>query len=220
MLVLGGSLKRRERISARLGDVLSLLYLASATLKRFEDEGRQEADLPFLDWSLQDALARAAEALHGVLANYPVRLVGSFLRLVTFPLGRHFAPPSDALGHEVARLLIAPSAARDRLCAGMYLPKAESEPLGCLEAALEAAISAEAVEAKIRAAQKSGAIRGKNSEELAQAALAARVIGAEEQALLKRAAQLRDEVIRVDHFPQDLGLSEAIRPAQPQRAAA
>jgi acyl-CoA dehydrogenase len=220
MLVLGGSLKRRERISARLGDVLSMLYLASAILKRFEDEGRQEADLPLLHWSLQDALARAAEALHGVLANYPVWLVGAFLRLVTFPLGRHFAPPSDALGHEVARLLIAPSAARDRLCAGMYLPKAEGEPLGCLEAALEATIKAEAIEAKIRAAQKSGTIRGKTPEELAQAALAARIIGAEEQALIKRAAQLRDEVIRVDDFPQDLGLSEATRPAQPQRAAA
>jgi len=98
MLVLGGSLKRRERISARLGDVLSMLYLASATLKRFEDEGRQEADLPLLDWSLQDSLFRAAEALHGVLANYPVRLVGSFLRLVTFPLGRHFAPPATRSG--------------------------------------------------------------------------------------------------------------------------
>jgi acyl-CoA dehydrogenase len=220
MLVLGGSLKRRERISARLGDVLSMLYLASAALKRFEDEGRQEADLPLLDWSLQDSLFRACEALHGVLANYPVRAVGSFLRLVIFPLGRHFAPPSDALAHEVAHLLIAPSAARDRLCAGMYLPTPESEPLGCLEAALEAAIKAEAVEAKIRAAQKSGAVRGKTPEELAKAALAAGVIDAAEQALLKRAAQLRDEVIRVDDFPQDLGLSEAIRPAQPQRAAA
>src|SRR6266568_4763395 len=220
MLVLGGSLKRRERISARLGDVLSMLYLASATLKRFEDEGRQEADLPLLDWSLQDSLFRAAEALHAALANYPVRLVGSLLRLATFPLGRHFAPPSDALGHEVARLLIAPSAVRDRLCAGMYVPTPESEPLGCLEAALDAAIKAEAVEAKIHAAQKSEAIHGRTPEELAQAALVARVIGAEERALLKRAAQLRDEVIRVDHFPQDLGLSEALRPAQPQRAAA
>ena len=101
----------------------------------------------------------------------------------------------------------------------MYLPKAESEPLACLEAALEATIKAEAVEAKIRAAQKSGTIRGKTPEELAQAALAANVIGGEEQALLKRAAQLRDEVIRVDDFPQDLGVSEASRP-QPQRAAA
>jgi acyl-CoA dehydrogenase len=220
MLALGGSLKRRERISARLGDVLSMLYLASATLKRFEDEGRQEADLPLVDWSLQDTLARAAEALHGVFANYPTRWIGAFLRLVIFPLGRHFAPPGDALGHEVARLLIAPSAARDRLCAGIYLPKGESDPMGCLEAALEAAIRAEAVEAKIRVAQKSGAIRGTGPEELAQAALTAKVIGGEDMSLLKRAAQLRDEVIRVDDFPQDLGRAEAMRPAQPQRAAA
>jgi acyl-CoA dehydrogenase len=220
MLALGGSLKRRERISARLGDVLSMLYLASATLKRFEDQGRQEADLPLVHWSLQDALARAAEALHGVLANYPVRWIGALLRLVIFPLGRHFAPPGDALGHEVARLLIAPSAARDRLCAGIYLPEAESDPLGCLEAALDAAVKAEAVEAKIRAAQKSGAIRGGGPDELAQAALAAKVIRGEDMSLLKRAAQLRDEVIRVDDFPQDLGRAEALRPAQPQRAAA
>jgi acyl-CoA dehydrogenase len=220
MLVLGGALKRKEKISARLGDVLSMLYLASTVLKRYEDEGRQQDDLPLVHWSVQDALARAAEALHGVLANYPSRLIGLGLRLAVFPLGRHFARPDDALGHQVARLLIAPSAARDRLCAGMYLPKPESDPLGCLEAALEATIKAEAVEARIRAAQKSGTIRGRTLEELARAALAANLIGAEEQALLKRAAQLRDEVIRVDDFPQDLGLSEALRPAQPQRAAA
>ncbi len=220
MLVLGGALKRRERISARLGDVLSMLYLASATLKRFEDEGRQQADLPLLRWSLDDALARAAEALRAAFANFPVRFVGSLLRLAIFPIGRGFAPPSDALGHEVAQLLIAPSSTRDRLCAGMYLPRAESDPLGCLEAALEAAIKAEVVEAKIRAAQKSGAIRGAGPEELAQGAFAAKIISGEEMSLLKRAAQLRDEVIRVDDFPQDLGRAEALRPAQPQRAAA
>jgi acyl-CoA dehydrogenase len=220
MLVLGGALKRKERISARLGDALSMLYLASATLKRFEDEGRQEADLPLVHWSLQDALYRAAEALHATIANYPSRLWGALLRAVIFPLGRHFAPPADALGHEVARLLIAPSATRDRLSAGMYLPKDASDPFAILEAALDAAIKAEAVEAKIRAAQKAATISGTGPEELAQAALAARVIAADELLLLKRAAQLRDEVIRVDHFPQDLGRSEALRPAQPQRAAA
>jgi len=220
MLVLGGALKRKERISARLGDVLSMLYLASAALKRYEDEGRQEADLPLVHWSVQDALARASDALHAVLANYPSRVWGALLRIVIFPLGRHFAPPSDALGHEVARLLIAPSSVRDRLCSGIYTPKGENDPFTSLEAALDAAIKAEAVEAKIRAAQKSGAIRGGGADELAQAALAAKVIGGEELALLKRAAQLRDEVIRVDHFPQDLGRAEATRPAQPQRAAA
>ena len=220
MLTLGGALKRKERISARLGDVLSMLYLASATLKRFEDEGRQEADLPLVHWAVQDAIVRAVEALHGALANYPSRVWGMLLRIVIFPLGRHFAPPADSLGHQVARLLIAPSATRDRLTAGMYVPRDAGDPFSTLEAALAAAIDAEAVEAKIRAAQKAGAIRAAGSEELAQAALAARVITGEEMALLKRAAQLRDEVIRVDHFPQDLGRADALRPVQPQRAAA
>jgi acyl-CoA dehydrogenase len=102
----------------------------------------------------------------------------------------------------------------------MYLPRDENDPIAILEAALEAAIKAEAVEAKIRAAQKASTFTAKGGEDPAQAALAAKVIGGEEMTLLKRAAQLRDEVIRVDHFPQDLGRTEALRPAQPQRAAA
>jgi acyl-CoA dehydrogenase len=219
MLVLGGSLKRREKISARLGDVLSMLYLASATLKRYEDDGRPAADLALLHWAMQDALARASGALHGVLVNYPNRVVGAGLRLAVFPLGRPYAPPSDQLGHEVARLLITPSAARDRLTAGMYLPKSESDPVGCLEAAFEAALQAEAVEAKLRAAAKAGEIEAATPEDLARAGTAARIISVEEEARLRRFAKLRDEVVRVDDFPQDLGVSEAQRPA-PQRAAA
>ncbi|CAG0124564.1 partial acyl-CoA dehydrogenase, partial [Rhodocyclaceae bacterium] len=124
MLVLGGSLKRREKISARLGDVLSQLYLCSATLKRFEDDGRPEADLPLLHWSMQDALYRIQVALDGVLKNFPSRLAALLLRALIFPLGRCLAPPSDELGHQVAALLLQPGPARDRLTAGMYLPKA------------------------------------------------------------------------------------------------
>jgi len=220
MLVLGGGLKRREKLSARLGDVLSYLYLVSAALKRYECQGRQQADLPLLEWSVWDAMFRAQTAIEGVISNYPSRVVAWFLRRIIFPRGRDYAVPSDRLGHEVARLLIAPSAARDRLTAGAYISKSEADPLGCLEAALEAVIKAEAVESKIRAAQKAGAIDGRGPEELAQAAATANTITAEEHALLKRAAQLRDKVIRVDDFPQDLGLSEAVRPAAPQRAAA
>ena len=220
MLVLGGGLKRREKLSARLGDVLSNLYLVSAALKRYECQGRQQADLPLLEWSVWDAMFRAQNAIEGVISNYPSRTVAWLLRRILFPRGRDYVVPSDRAGHEVARLLIAPSATRDRLTMGMYQPKAESDPLGCLEAALDAAIKAEAVEAKIRAAQKAGTIDGKRAEELAQGALAAGAITTDEHALLARAAQLRGEVIRVDDFPQDLGLSEAIRPAQAQRAAA
>jgi acyl-CoA dehydrogenase len=214
MLVLGGGLKRREKLSARLGDVLSCMYLCSAALKRYEDQGRQQADLPLLEWSVWDAMFRAQNAIEGVISNYPSPLVGWFLRRVIFPLGRPYVVPSDRLGHEVARLLIAPSGARDRLTAGMYLPRAESEPIGCLEAALEAAIRAEGVEQKIRAAQKDGRLKATGAADLAQAGLAAGVISADEHALLERAAQLRDQVIRVDDFPQDFGLSEILQPAR------
>lgn len=213
MLVLGGGLKRREKLSARLGDVLSYMYLCSAALKRYEDQGRQQSDLPLLEWSVWDAMFRAQNAIEGVISNYPSRLVGWFLRRVIFPLGRPYVVPSDRLGHEVARLLIAPSDTRDRLTAGMYLPKTESEVVGCLEAALEAAIRAEAVEQKIRAAQRDGRLAAAGAGELARAALAAGAITAEEHAILERATQLRNEAIRVDDFPQDFGLSRVLPPA-------
>ena len=219
MLALGGDLKRREKLSARLGDVLSLMYLCSAALKRYESDGRQQSDLPLLEWSVWDAMFRAQNAIEGVLSNYPNRLIAWFLQRILFPLGRPYAVPSDELGHRVARLLIAPSSTRDRLTAGMHLPRSESEPIGCIEAALEAAIKAEPIEQKMRAAQKAGALGGARSEALADAALVAGVISADEHAQLERAARLRNEVIRVDDFPQDFGQSELARPAA-QRAAA
>jgi len=123
MAVLGGSLKRREKISARLGDVLSLLYLCSATLKRFEDDGRPAEDLPLLHWAMQDALYKIQQAFDGVMQNFPNPLVRWMLSALIFPLGKCFAPPADQLGHQIATLLMQPGAARDRLTAGIYLPK-------------------------------------------------------------------------------------------------
>jgi acyl-CoA dehydrogenase len=212
MLLLGGSLKRRERISARLGDALSMMYLASCTLKRYEDEGRQAADLPLLHWAMQDTLFRASDALALVLSNYPSRLMGALMRLVVFPLGNRFAPPSDALGHEVAKLLIGPSETRDRLTAGMYLPKAGTEPIARLEAALDATVGAEPIEARLSAARKAGVISGADEDALARAAIVARIITEEEGERLRTSALLRDEAIRVDDFPGD---SMALREASP-----
>jgi len=217
--VLGGGLKRREKLSARLGDILSLMYLASAALKRFEDEGRQSADKPLLDWSIWDAMFRAQNAFEGVLSNYPSRLAAWLLRRIIFPLGRPYVVPSDRLGHEVARLLIEPSATRDRLTAGAYVPRTESDVMGKLEAAMQAVVAAEPIERKVREAQKAGRVAGEGGAELASAAFAAGVITAAEHAQLQRAASLRDEVIRVDDFPQDLTLVEAARPASHRAAA-
>jgi acyl-CoA dehydrogenase len=219
MLVLGGDLKRREKLSARLGDILSLMYLASATLKRYEDEGRQQADRPLVDWAIWDAMFKAQNAFEGVISNYPSRAAAWMLRRIVFPLGRPYVVPSDRLGHEVAKLLIEPSATRDRLTAGMYVPRDESDIIGKLEAALHAAVAAEPIERKVRAAQRAGQIAGEASAALAQAALAAGVITAAEHAQLQRATALRDEVIRVDDFPQDLALVEPARPVAKRAVA-
>ena len=105
MFVLGGALKRRERLSARLGDILSELYLASSALKRFEDDGRPTEDVPLLHWSVQDALARAEDAFYGLFQNLPGPFVGPVLRFIVFPWGRRFPRPADHLGHHAANLL-------------------------------------------------------------------------------------------------------------------
>ena len=219
MLVMGGDLKRKEKLSARLGDILSLMYLCSATLKRFEAEGRQAADAPLMHWAIWDAMFAVQNAFEGVIANYPNKLVAALLHRFILPLGRPYVVPSDALGHEVAKLLIAPSAARDRLTAGMYVPRDESDAIGVLELALDATIAAEKVEAKIRAAQKAGRIAGIGAAQLLRAARDANIITAEEHAQIEQRNRLRDKAIHVDDFPQDFGLRDALN-APPLRAAA
>lgn len=221
MLVLGGSLKRRERISARLGDVLAQMYLASAVLKRFEDEGRQAADAPLAHWALQDALLRAQDAFDGVLANVPQRAVAGLLRAVIYPWGRPNRAPADRLGQEVARLLIAPGESRDRLTAGCYLPASTDEPVGAIEAALAATVRAEPAEQRLRALEKGGVLDGNpqaNVRDIAQAAHAAGALGAEDYAIIAERNRLRDLVIGVDDFPFDFGVTGAARPAA-RRAA-
>jgi acyl-CoA dehydrogenase len=208
MGVLGGSLKRKEKLSARLGDVLSYLFLASTTLKRYEDEGRQSADAPLMHWAIWDAMFKTQTALEGVISNFPNRVIATLMRRTVFPLGRPYVVPSDRVGHDVAALLIEPSATRDRLTAGMYMGKAEDDLLRTIEAAVEATLAADPVEARIREAQKSGRFTAGVGVDRAAAAHAAGIITADELGLVRRARRLVDEVIRVDDFAPDLGWSE------------
>jgi len=219
MFVLGGSLKRRERLSARLGDILSNLYLASCALKRYEDDGRPAEDLPLLYWSLQDALFRIEEAFYGFFENLPNRFVAWLLRGMIFPFvlsyGRQYLPPRDKLGSEVVNLLLAPGPARDRLARGVYMPKGENEPIAVLEAALRAVIATEPVGAKIRAARDEGLIAGRYPDELVDEAYAKGVISQEEKAAMERAKVLRRKAIMVDDFPRDLGKTEIYQSTEP-----
>ena len=130
LLTLGGALKRAEKLSGRLADALSLFYLASATIKRFEDQGRPAEDQALFAYACEDMLYRLEQALNGVLRNLPNRGAAFFARSFAFPFGVRLRPPSDRRGHEAARLLLEPSAARDRLTAGIFLPADPTSALG------------------------------------------------------------------------------------------
>ncbi len=214
MFVLGGSLKRRERLSARLGDILSQLYLASTVLKRYEDDGRPSEDRPLLHWAMQDALNRTQEAFYGLIENLPNRLVGWGLRLTIFPWGRVFDAPADTLGNTVVGLLMTPGPARDRLTQGMCIPRDQDDPVSVIDAALLAVIAAEPLEAKLRAAQRDGSISGEFPQQTADDAVAKGVISAQEAEVLTRARTLRRKAIMVDDFPKDFGRSEMFQTTQ------
>jgi acyl-CoA dehydrogenase len=143
MALLGARLKRRERLSARLGDVLSHLYLASAALKRFRDQGQPQADRPLLHWACRDALYQMQTAFDELFRNLPGRWTGTCLRLLVFPLGMPYDAPNDANDRRVARLLLTPSEARDRLTEGVFIGGPE-DPVGRVEYALKKATAADA----------------------------------------------------------------------------
>ncbi|ELY2668271.1 acyl-CoA dehydrogenase FadE [Cronobacter sakazakii] len=216
MAVLGGSLKRRERISARLGDVLSQLYLASAVLKRYDDEGRQEADLPLVHWGVQDALHQAEQAISDLLRNFPNGAVAALLSLAIFPAGRRYDAPSDKLDHKLAKILQTPSATRSRIGRGQYLTPSEHNPVGLLEQALLEVMAADPIHQRICKEM------GKNLpftrlDELAKRALKEGRINEDEAAILIRAEESRLRSINVDDFEPDalatlpVKLPEAVR---------
>ncbi|MEI7189536.1 acyl-CoA dehydrogenase FadE [Dickeya dianthicola] len=202
MGVLGGSLKRRERLSARLGDVLSQLYLASATLKRYDEEGRQQADLPLVHWGVQDCLHQAEQAITDLLRNFPNKLVARLLQRVIFPLGHASEAPSDQLDHQLARLLQAPSATRSRLGRGLYLKAGAHHPAAQLEQSLLDILAAEPIHQRL--SQSAGyPLPFMQLDKLAEHGLAEGVITPEEASVLMQAEASRLRSINVDDFAPD-----------------
>lgn len=191
MVLLGGALKRKESLSARLGDGLSAMFMLSAALKRFEDEGQQEQDWPLLKWSADTCLYNFQEAMDGVLRNFPYWPIGPLMRIVVFPLGRHRRPPSDKLNGTCAEAISAMTDARMRLTAGTYV--GNGTPLAALEQAFRQVLVADAIHARMR---KAGA---KDMDDARKRGL---LNDAEEDAL-REAAVLTRDVIRVEDFAPD-----------------
>src|SRR5438270_521630 len=205
MMGMGGALNRKEKISGRLGDVLSMLYLISATLKRYEDQGRMKEDLPLIRWAVRDMTYHAQHAIDQVLSNFPIKWMATMLRWTIFPLGMSFRPPLDARNRDSAQLVLVPSAARDRLTAGMYVPKGETDATGILEAAFLATVACEPIDEKLRKALKKGKMAARPGGDLGTLALEKNLITQEEFVQWSRKEVLRKAVIKVDDFPQDFG---------------
>ena len=176
------------------------MYLGSAALKRYVDEGQPARDLPFVQCACVHALHQIQMALVGVLDNLPNRLVARALRPVVFPLGGRHRPPHDKLGAAVARGLLEDREARLSLTADIYVPPPHELGLGRLEDALDHAVAALAVETKVRDAVRAGRLDKAPGDRLLDRAVEAGIITGEEYQQVVDAAEVRNEVIQVDAF--------------------
>ncbi|MDN5864148.1 MAG: acyl-CoA dehydrogenase [Gammaproteobacteria bacterium] len=208
MLTLGGALKRRERLSSRLGDLLSLLYLASSVLKHHADHGSPEADAAIVDHALDELEYRFETTFETILENFPNRSLARVLRLVALPFGRRASPPADELGARVAALVSAPTKTRERLAAGIHTG---TGPCAGMDEALELALWAEPLEKKLRKAERAGewtAAPGSSEAQRAQAAAKAGVLSSEEADRLARYYDMVAQILAVDDFaPAEMAAS-------------
>ncbi|MDT8409248.1 MAG: acyl-CoA dehydrogenase [Wenzhouxiangellaceae bacterium] len=219
MLTYGGKLKMKEKISGRLGDALSWLYISASMLRRYEYEGRPAADQPILAWAFHDAIYRIQEALKGVIDNYPFPAMRPVLRRIVFPLGANERRPNDRLGHKVAALMLSPSETRDRLTRGCYKTDRPGHVIGNMETLLPDVIAAEPLERRLLKAVRAGKASGYTFEEQVGSATSAGVFSEAESDLLLSVRKRSMEIIAVDDFDiseLQAGLSEkgeAIRDA-------
>lgn len=202
MLTIGGALKRKEKLSARLGDLLIFLYVGSAAMKYYELLNDEEG-LPLVRWLCEDLLYRMQLQLNEFLINMPNRWLAWGLRMVVFPLGQRLKPPSDHLTKQVAELLIYPSKIREKISQHLYTKNTAHNPIGLIASVLEQSIAAEPLEKKLRHALREKIITGMTLEDKVKAAVTANIFTAEEGKQLISAYDARLSITNVDDFASE-----------------
>ncbi|MCL4767911.1 MAG: acyl-CoA dehydrogenase [Hyphomicrobiaceae bacterium] len=198
--LLGGGLKTKQKLTGRLADALSELYLLSCVLKRFEDDGRPDADRAIVELAARNGLYRFQEALAGTIDNFPVAWTRVAMRVLVFPLGRRFRPAPDRVGKDAVRLVLVPGEARDRLTRYIHVSRDPRDPTGLLEVALEKVVAAEEAEKKLERAIRAGSVRRYHGIDWIGDAARQGILTDAEAGLLREAEALTDRVIAVDHF--------------------
>ncbi|RDH86026.1 MAG: acyl-CoA dehydrogenase [endosymbiont of Galathealinum brachiosum] len=200
VLILGGSLKRKEKISGRLADALSNMYIVTAVLKHYEDQGYKNNDLPLLEWACEDSLYNVQEAMKAVMRNFPVPVIGKILNLVIFPLTKPYGGANDKMGHKIARLLLDPSSARDRLTKDIYFTDEPDDAVGRLEHALKLVLDAEDAERKFRDAIRIGLITSQDYNQAVADAISQSIIDQAEADKILAAHEATINAVSVDEF--------------------
>ena len=203
LLVLGGALKRKEKISGRLADALSNMYLITAVLKHYEDQGCKQDDLPLLIWACEDSLFKTQEAMKSVMRNFPIRFIGRILNMVIFPLTKPYGGPTDKQGHKIARILLSPSSSRDRLTKDIYLTEDPNDAMGRIEHALNASLDAENAERKLRDARRIGLITARDYTSAVKEAITQNIINEAEAEKILTAYTATKNAISVDEFSKE-----------------
>ncbi len=222
--LLGGGLKTKQKITGRMADALSELYMLAATLKRYDDDGRLQGDHLIVELAAMNALNRYQEAMAGVIDNFPNAWVRPFMRVIVFPLGKRFKPAPDALGRDVARHVLEPGEVRDRLTRHIFVSKDVNDPTGLLEVTLVKVIAAEPVEKKLEKAIRDGVVRRYHGIDWFGDAVTKGVLTAAEADQLREVERLVAKVIAVDHFdpaelnPNYVNLSHNQRGVEPMAA--
>jgi acyl-CoA dehydrogenase len=206
MLTLGGYLKKKETISARLGDALASMYLASMVLKHHQNQDSPPEELPIVEWACRELLYEAQQQLHSVLRNFPNRPLAALMRLLIFPRGLTYFAPADRLGRRVADLVLNATATRARLAHFLYVTDTGDNPMAALQQALEMADAAEPLEKRLRVeGQKTGRLTALDLAAQIEEGRSLGILTDEEAQLLSEYDRKVMQIINVDDFdPREL----------------
>ena len=198
--VLGGGLKTKQKLTGRLADALSELYLLSCVLKRYEDDGKPANDRIIVEMCARNGLHRFQEALRGTIDNFPSTPVRWLMRAMVYPLGQHYKPAPDRLGHNCVELVLTPGEVRDRLTRFVYVSQDSNDPTGLLEVTFAKVVAAEIADRKLDRAVRAGQVRRVHGTDWIAEAAKLGVLSDDEARLLREVEDLTARVIAVDHF--------------------
>lgn len=200
LAVVGAKLKLKEALSGRLADVLSHLYMGSAVVKLYVDEGRRAGDWPFVEWALSYCLAQIQCSFDEFFANFPSRFIAKMMQWLIFPWGRAYFPARDKINAAVAKIMQHNSDARDRMTQHCYIGNAD-DPVGRIEKTFQ---QLESVKPLLQKLQHAG-IAGEQGAFAARiaAAFQAGVFNAQEYEQLQHFAELYWDALQVDEFTED-----------------